>query len=119
MYSRQTADSRRSRNLSIPVNYSGNAFRADIEAEPPPKEVTTEEDIVDAGAVSDASEAATSPVSIGHECRDGGGLFRIFGGGSGGIGLEELLILGLAFLISQNDTRDDLSFLLLLLLFIK
>ena len=47
------------------------------------------------------------------------GLFRMFGGASGGIGLEELLILGLALLISQNDTKDDLAFLLLLLVFIK
>ena len=40
-------------------------------------------------------------------------------GGGGGIGLEELLILGLVFLISQNYEKDDLAFLLLMLLFIR
>ena len=40
----------------------------------------------------------------------------------GGIGFEELLILGLVLLISQSDegeNNNDLAFLLLLLLFIQ
>ena len=116
MYSRQTADSRRSRNLSIPVNYSGNAFREDT-ADDPSETVTESESSCDPKAVAEPSQAVAIVEREHHE--GGTGPFRLFGSSSGGIGLEELLILGLVFLISQNDAKDDLSFLLLLLLFIK
>jgi len=38
---------------------------------------------------------------------------------SGGIGMEELLIIGVILLLSQSETKDDLILLLLLLLFIQ
>ena len=121
MYARQNSDSRPQKNINIPLNYSGNAFfrSHDTEAAPPPPSEPTEE--INAEVSCESSEVKTSelPVFCEKEGKDSGGLFGLLGGGSRGIGFEELLILGLIFLISQNDSRDDLSLLLLLLLFVK
>ncbi len=118
MYVRQTADGRRQRGLNIPANYSGSAF-SPINEQPIPSVADTSEN-TDAPE-KEAIEEPVTAVSLPAEPKDnvGAGLFRLFGSGSGGIGFEELLILGLVFLISQNDVKDDLAFLLLLLLFVK
>ncbi len=108
MYARQMPDGRYRGGVSIPKNYSGNAFREpsmtseDID-DTPIEEAVKEE--VQKAAPAIASVPSHSPLQ---------NLMR-----GGGIGLEELLILGLVFLISQNDTKDDLTFLLLMLLFIQ
>lgn len=118
MYARQTADGRRQRGLNIPANYSGSAF-SPINEQPLPSVTDTPEntDVPE----KEASAEPVAAVSLPVEAKDNvsAGLFRLFGSGTGGIGFEELLILGLVFLISQNDVKDDLAFLLLLLLFVK
>ena len=120
MYARQNSDSRPQKNINIPLNYSGNAFFRSHEtgAAPPPLEPSEE---INTEGSREGAEVKTSglPVFCEKEGKDSSGLFGLLGGGSRGIGFEELLILGLIFLISQNDSRDDLSLLLLLLLFVK
>lgn len=117
MYARQTADTRGQRDLKVPPNYGGSAFYNIPEAAPIQKEapLSNVTECKEADIPSLAQDNAPSKNDIAEKT----GLFRMFGDTSGGIGLEELLILGLALLISQNDTKDDLAFLLLLLVFIK
>ena len=115
MYARQPPDSRSEGGLRLPGNYGGTAFRSEpvepdpvIEEEPLPSHSNRADD-----AISPTAAQASPPeetVSVGS---------HLFSRGGGGIGFEELLILGLIFLISQNDTKDDLTLLLLLLLFIQ
>lgn len=125
MYARQPQSERYdrdSRGLRVPGNYSGNAFRdyqRDMHA------ADEDNDKIAADNTSDSAEdeatakaSSTSDYDKGSQKSVPVGLGRLMGGG-GGIGLEELLILGLVFLISQNDEKDDLAFLLLMLLFIR
>lgn len=112
MYSRREFDGRYGR---IPRNYSGNAFRE--EAPPatvdlPIEPAVSAEPIEEIPAVK--QEPASSEPSIPSGKFD---LGRILG--QSGIGSEELLLLGLILLLSQNDGRDDLPLWLLLLLFIR
>ncbi len=117
MYARQNADSRPSRGLRIPSNYSGNAFSAEAQT---PRESDEAQQVPEDINETQKEEPPREAASPSEEPTAAVGLSRLFGkGASGGIGFEELLILGLIFLISQNDTKDDLAFLLLLLLFIK
>ena len=136
MYARQPPDGRIPRNVRIPRNYSGNAFRQEPELSP-----LSPEDPQDAVAdtLREASlpqetapqeSHADTPSSAASEDSPAGKLFpspgfrlelgRLFGRDrAGGIGFEDLLIIGLILLVTQSDTRDDLAFLLLLLLFIQ
>ena len=135
------------RGMRVPENYSGNAFRQaphEISGEPPIRNnprMPAPERIVD--PISSESESLAEPMEdVQSEPQDlpteapptaepatpvGGkalpfglrlpfqGLFR----GSGiSIGFEELLLIGLILLISQEGKNDDLVWLLLLLLFI-
>lgn len=117
MYARQPSDSRNGHGIRIPGNYSGNAFRSyqapsqdtDKEDESPP----IQESDIPQNEENQAETVSAEPTTA-HPVGNG----RLFGKG-GGIGFEELLILGLVLLVSQNDSRDDLAFLLLMLLFIQ
>ena len=109
--------------IKIPENYSGSAF-----AEPPPREAVREAatdvepsaESIDRIAETDTAvsstptlppkrERAASPLGFRFD------LGRIF---SGGIGFEELLILAVILLVSQQEGQKDLIFLLLILLFV-
>lgn len=118
MYTRQTADSRGAKGMKVPPNYGGSVFSEITPTSAPAKIDSFEEEeremTADGGRSLPVGSSSTE-----LQGGDSGGLFRLFGGESGGIGLEELLILGLVLLISQNDVKDDLAFLLLLLVFIK
>lgn len=122
MYARHTPDDRYSNGIRIPSNYSGNAFRETNGTPPPvPAEDAAEESFDENTDATEASaprrEEGTDRAQALPVFNSGvGGLFKK---GGGGIGLEELLILGLILLISQNDTKDDLAFLLMILLFIQ
>ena len=149
MYARQPPDTRFPRNVRVPQNYSGSAFRREEEiVRESVKEdnhehlniitessnentitsdnsynATKEEDKDDKNDKNEiknekeeSSAASKSIFSPGFKL-DLGHLFQKKNGF--GIGLEELLIIGLIFLISQNDNKDDLILLLLLLLFIQ
>ena len=118
MYARQTANARASKDLKLPPNYGGSAFynlSADSAQEPEQEVLSSDQQESDLSAELPTSAAVNEKESKSESV----GLFHGFGGSSGGIGLEELLILGLALIISQNDTKDDLALLLLLLVFIK
>lgn len=140
MYARQPPDGRFQRNVQVPRNYSGNAFRQEKpsdkflsqETEPPllkgendieeqEKIDTDEKDTPKDEKVKQKTSEETSPV--GRSLFSPGfklDLGRFFNRRDGfGIGFEELLIIGLIFLISQSDSKDDLIFLLFLLLFIQ
>ena len=111
MYSRQSTP--RQQPWQIPKNYSGSAFSqlpSDNPEQEPDRERPTDPCASDpVHACTDRSESKKGlPFGPSHK--------------SGGIGFEELLILGLVLLISQSDESEgnnDLAFLLLLLLFIQ
>ncbi len=114
MYARQPPDPRFPRNMSIPHNYSGNAFRPKREpivSEPSPPEEPERTEAPDPSVDPPAEEAL--PASA-HPSLLGSLFHRP--GASSGIGSEELLLLGVLLLISQNEEKDDLLFLLILLL---
>lgn len=127
MYARRPNDRSRIHGVSIPANYSGNAFSSDGEPQTEQNIISEpeEEPISAEPEMTDIEVSGTQPKSEPIENGDGSasaGLLRLFGGNggsSGGIGFEELLIIGLMLIVSQNDRKDDLSLLLLLLLFIK
>ena len=109
MYSRHPSEERYSIRAGIPNNYGGNAFRENVA---PPVEETVSEPLPETQSVE--------AVALQKQTEDNtAAKMRLFGRGGGGIGFEELLILGIVILISQNETKDDLAYLLLLLLFIQ
>lgn len=141
MYARQISDGRLARGVSVPRNYSGNAFRqseteqANDEAErseaaeisASSEELAREASLADAPSAFDSAhaEAVKDPPSApaGHLLRSPGfrlDVSRFFKREHGlGLGFEELLIIGLILLISSGEQKDDLILLLLLLLFIE
>lgn len=123
MYARQGPQGRFPRGIHIPQNYSGNAFRSSEKEEHDTKDSNeTEEEIKEDIALKEDTEPKEASAPAGQLIRSPGfklDLGRFFHSERGGIGFEELLIIGLIFLISQGESSDDLIFLLLLLLFIK
>lgn len=131
MYSRYP-NYRFSGGVKIPDNYSGNAFKPSEKPEDElvPAEVSAQEEGTaseneNSSALSVAvTETEKEPESVQTEKHGGRGFafpgfkFNIGKLFSGGIGFEELLIIGLILLISQNGTDDDIILLLALLLFI-
>ena len=124
-----------SKGFAVPENYSGNAFReSGTERVYEEKSIsvpdTDADEVKEVVEVKDtaAAEGVSEPVAKIFEKeqkRKGSGLFgsgfgfnvgNIF---KGGIGFEELLIIGLIFLIAQSDNNDDIIVLLALLLFIN
>ena len=111
MYARQTPRPSSAREISLPGNYGGTAFRHDVFPDEEAPSVNEECNEAEEIHVPDThhTERSVTPCISSH-------LFPK----NGGIGLEELLILGIILLISQNSENDDnISLLLLLLLFIR
>lgn len=126
MYTRPTSG-RFPRGMRIPDNYGGSAFssavveeqKPDDEKDVPvaetiavsPKEVPPHED----KATPEISDASAAPVGFRF------GLGRLFSHSPmrGGIGTEELLLLGVILLISQEGGNNDLVLLLVFLLLIQ
>lgn len=126
MYARQGPQGRFPRGMHIPQNYSGNAFRSNEKEENDTKSINENEENIEEAkediTPKDDSEPKGESIPAGQLIRSPGfklDLGRFFHSERGGIGFEELLIIGLIFLISQGESSDDLIFLLLLLLFIK
>lgn len=126
MYSRYP-NYRFSGGVRVPENYSGNAFSASedkddkiIESdltEEAPK--TPTETVSEAAAEGRGDETAETFKPVQKGFRLPGFKFDIGKIFSGGFGFEELLIIGLILLISQNGKGDDdIILLLALLLFI-
>ena len=126
MYARQPPQGRFPRPIQLPSNYSGNAFST----EPPDLNEPSEEDsIQDTEKVTKTNESQSATIHNSEEpALPTGKLFsspgfrldlgRLFRSDRGtGIGMEDLLLIGLVLLISQGETKDDLLLLLLLLLF--
>ena len=129
MYARQPPEAHFSRTVRVPRNYSGNAFRNEnaIKEQNIPDELPPVSEVSDGGVPSSEQsvslqEDAVSPTSAGKGILSPGfrlDLGRFLHRDKGGFGFEELLIVGLIFLLSQSETKDDLVFLLLLLLFVQ
>ena len=130
MYARQPPEGHFSRTVRVPRNYSGNAFRS----EEPLKQQSvsdkiqfmSEAPVESAQPLSDEpvlSQQETTPSApVGKSILSPGfrlDLGRFLHRDKGSFGFEELLIVGLIFLLSQSETKDDLVFLLLLLLFVQ
>lgn len=134
------------REVRVPKNYAGNAFRtplseddtAPIFIEPEKEEFTSQETIQDSNPKTSENEsistekqeneAKKSAENEKNEHRQAGlfsfpkfdlGLGKIFSRGGISLGFEELLILGLILLIASEGKGDDLILLLILLLFIQ
>ena len=112
MYARQTPRPSGAREISLPGNYGGTAFRHDVfpdEEAPSVNEECNEAEAQEPSPDTHHGERSVIPSISGH-------LFPK----NGGIGFEELLILGIILLVSQSSENDDnISLLLLLLLFIR
>ncbi len=123
MYNSRPRVSRFTSEFELPRNYSGNAFREAIA--PPPAEVEEQkrEAVQEEDVASTAAKTVVEDVCMQPEKKKGllGGagfgfdVGRLF---SGGIGYEELLILGLILLVAQNEGNEDVLILLVLLLFV-
>lgn len=145
MYARMTPD-RYARDMRVPENYGGNAFRPapPKTAEPPARTVASSADFPgpetaysqesyrrlfhepaepQADLPPEESEVPPEPDSTtGKEQSVGllsGGIGKLFTGLGQGIGSEELLLLALILLTAGDNGGDDLFLILLLLLFIR
>ena len=128
MYSRYP-NYRFKENIKIPENYSGNAFATELPSEDSPSRIERSEESAEQvtllqGTVEDTRDVPTpafSPLPKEDKRRrkapfgfhfDIGRLF------SGGFGFEELLIIALILLVSQNEAQDDIVLFLAILLFV-
>lgn len=119
------------RDFVLPENYAGNAFRESTVEESGNKgddamqksedALETFEELGESIDENEAQECIAKPQEKG-ECKRlthphpfSFKVGRIFGGG---IGVEELLIIGLILLIAQSENNEDIIVLLALLLFI-
>ncbi len=135
MYTR-VPSGRMPRGMRVPENYSGNAFRSSESTPPttaPPRkeiplaspmpapEPPTELPVLEMPPQEETTAAPTDDMPV-HATPSPFGLRLPFQGlfRSSGlhIGFEELLLIGLILMISQEGKNDDLIWLLLLLLFI-
>ena len=114
MYNSRPRYDRYSSPISLPENYAGNAFNIGNQSPSEPIEQPPDQSIPVVGEESAGSEQG--PAEIENKERFKLDIGRLF---HGGIGVEELLIIGLILLIAQSDNNDDMILLLALLLFIK
>ena len=108
MYARPDGRKAYPKSISVPQNYSGNAFTP---KEPPPNENDEVESEVETKS-EPASEPAAAIRPLHEEKRT---LFPFPGIG----GNDDLLLLGLILLLSQDGFGDDILPILLLILFLK
>ena len=143
MYTR-SGQGRFPRDLRVPKNYAGNAFRPPLsekeQAEPifidesfeetaemqelPSKEIKETKESEETSDVNDTPDDHEEK----SEAKQTGlfsfpkfdiGLSKLFSRGGINIGFEELLLLGLILIIASESKGDDLILLLILLLFIQ
>ena len=110
MYSRQSAP--RQQPWQIPKNYGGSTFSRTVSEQYGQEEHES----------GSAEQETERPVSADRDRSESNKSTPFSPSRKGGIGFEELLILGLVLLVSQSDEgkgNNDLAFLLLLLLFIQ
>ena len=124
MYSRQNRNPRAEVSVDLPRDYSGSAFYpfpSSIEQPLRNPTVNQREDEKEEVCEEKREEECEKSVEVCSEpCPPKGILQGLSGLLGGSIGLEELLLLGVIFLIfSDNDLRDnELLICLLLILFI-
>lgn len=99
-------ESRRRREISIPENYSGNAFNEIIE-EPVPEVLTNQEEQQEPESTPAAQD--TEECVQAHAPKS----FLPFN-----IGSEELIVLGIILLLFRDGDSDDIIPLLLAILFL-
>ena len=131
--------------IKVPRNYSGNAFSEDFVRENTDEREVGEQKSAEALPRADVVESATeekradmpawqgtpsdeeSTKEESEECPAAPKKRSLLGSGGfsfdlgklfGGIGFEELLIVGLILLLSQNEGNEDVILLLILLFFI-
>ena len=124
MYNSRPRVSRFTSEFEVPQNYSGNAFREESNEdffEDIPQEAAVAEEKRDNDKTATVSgdrvcEPATKKKGIFGGAGFGFDIGRIF---SGGLGYEELLIIGLILLVAQCEDSQDILLLLVLLLFVQ
>ena len=123
MYSRYP-NYRFSGGVKIPDNYSGNAFK--------PSDAEEDMDVAESVGINESDTESEESLAVAERAEKAGDVAASctprrspFGGlkfnvgrmFSGGIGFEELLILGLIIMLSRNENESDIVLLLGLLLF--
>ena len=124
MYNSRPRYNRFSSEFNVPENYSGNAFFEEMPETKTESDVTEEaeeaknvieetknegDEAVAVSSVRQKKTLFTPRAGFGFD------VSKLFGGG---IGFEELLILGLILLMAQSEGNEDMIVLLALLLFI-
>ena len=123
MYNSRPRVSRFTSEFEVPQNYSGNAFREEnieeLFEENSEQTVVPEQENFSEKATEASSDKVCEPQPKKKGLFGGAGfgfdIGRIF---SGGIGYEELLIIGLILLVAQCEDSQDILLLLVLLLFV-
>lgn len=143
MYTR-SGQGRFPRDLRVPKNYAGNAFRPPLAEKGSPNPIFIDESFEETAAEKQdilSEETQDIPVNEANsnteppekeeqknEAKQTGlfsfpkfdiGIGKLFSRGGVNIGFEELLLIGLILLIANEGTGDDLILLLILLLFIQ
>lgn len=115
---------REKNDIIIPENYSGNAFSGGLIQEEPISEAHLTEEPTEAEAETLKAVEKNEIITVKPE--HSSFLSSLIppkvskpSGILSGIGLEELLIIGVLILLTQSDTDDDILLLLFLLLFYK
>ena len=120
------------REVRIPRNYAGNAFRPPLTHDNKEISAITESKNADAQNIDLTEELeekiSESEAADNKEAKPAGafsfprldiGISKLFSRGSLSLDGEELLIIGLILLIASGGKGDDLILLLILLLFIN
>ena len=107
MYVRPDGRQRSSRNISIPQNYSGSAF-TESENESQSVEYEAEKD--------SESEETEFPTAAQCALKEKKGLFS---GLSSITDNDDLIIIGLILLLSQDSFADDIIPILIIMLFLR
>lgn len=143
MYTR-SGQGRFPRDLRVPKNYAGNAFRPPLSEKDQAEPIFIDESFEKPVAEKQASPSEETQETLVKETTDSSeahdkaeekseakqtglfsfpkfdiGLGKLFSHGGINIGFEELLLLGLILLIASEGKGDDLILLLILLLFIQ
>lgn len=143
MYTR-SGQGRFPRDLRVPKNYAGNAFRPPLSEKDQAEPIFIDESFEEPAVEKQASPSEETQETLVKETTDSNkahdkaeekseakqtglfsfpkfdiGLGKLFSHGGINIGFEELLLLGLILLIASEGKGDDLILLLILLLFIQ
>ena len=114
MYTRPT-NTRFPSHVRVPAHYSGNAFPPP-DSDPPQYPPIIAQESEQAKASQEPDPQSAAPAGLLRLPKLHPDIKSLF---SGGIGTEELLLLGMILLLLGNEGSEDIILLLILLFFIR